>query len=326
MIKQLSNKYAGILCTLIIFMASDIDGQQLTPFTLYRDHWNLINPAAVSNNNILAEYPFTVSASSRFQYLGIGLNINDAPNTNVLNAEWVNDNLNSTFGLQLVSDKIGLLGNNGAYLQYAYKLRLSRREEKFLSFGISAGAINYYSKINGADFPVAEPDIIPTSTYLPDLNIGIFYRNDDKYYLGLSFPQFLNLTAKYKSLDSGKELFSIKRFRHIYAVGGLYIPFDFFGLGDETAILDLSTWVRYLPGQLPVIDGNVRYQHNQTFWFGTGVSSNATSHFEVGFLAGKTIGLFDNQIKISIAYDVPFGKSIYQLGSSIEASISYSWY
>ena len=110
--------------------------------------------------------------------------------------------------------------------------------------------------------------------------------NEDKYYLGLSFPQFLNLTAKYKSLDSGKELFSIKRFRHIYAVGGIYIPFDFFGLGDETAILDLSTWVRYLPGQLPVIDGNIRYQHNQTFWFGTGVSYNATSHFEGGFLAG----------------------------------------
>jgi hypothetical protein len=90
--------------------------------------------------------------------------------------------------------------------------------------------------------------------------------------------------------------------------------------------LDLSTWVRYLPGQLPVIDGNVRYQHNQTFWFGAGVSSNETYHFEVGFLAGKTIGLFDNQIKISIAYDAPFGKSIYQLGSSIEASIAYSWY
>jgi hypothetical protein len=165
MIKQLSNRHAGLLSIFFLFIAFYMHGQQLTPFTLYRDHWNLINPAAVSNNNILAEYPFTVSASSRFQYLGIGLNAKDAPNTNVLNAEWVNENINSTFGLQLVSDKIGLLGNNGAYLQYAYKLRLSRREEKFLSFGISAGAINYFSKINGADFPVAEPDIIPTSTY-----------------------------------------------------------------------------------------------------------------------------------------------------------------
>jgi hypothetical protein len=216
------------------------------------------------------------------------------------------------------------LGNNGAYLQYAYKLRLSRREEKFLSFGISAGAVNYYSKINGEDFPIAEPDIVPTSTYLPDVNIGIYYRNEDKYYMGISFPQFMNMTSKFKSAE--KELFSIKRYRHVYAVGGIYIPFDFFGLGDETALLDVSGWIRYLPGQLPVLDGNIRYQHNQTFWFGAGVSSNATSHFEVGFLAGKTIGLFDNQIKISIAYDAPFGKSIYHLGSSIEASIAYSWY
>jgi hypothetical protein len=71
MIKQLSNRYAVILSFLFLFIVSYVDGQQLTPFTLYRDHWNLINPAAVSNNNILAEYPFTVSASSRFQYLGI---------------------------------------------------------------------------------------------------------------------------------------------------------------------------------------------------------------------------------------------------------------
>ena len=324
MVKLFLKSYAGLILIFSFLIVWKVEGQQLTPFTLYRDHWNLINPAAVSNNYILAEYPYSVSVSSRFQYLGVGVSWKDSPNTNVLNAEWINDNLNSTFGLQLISDKIGLLGNNGAYLQYAYKLRLSRREEKFLSFGISAGALNYYSKINGADFPIAEPDIVPTSTYLPDVNIGIYYRNEDKYYLGISFPQFMNLTAKFKSAE--KELFSIKRYRHVYAVGGIYIPFDFFGLGDETAILDVSGWIRYLPGQLPVLDGNIRYQHNQTFWFGAGASSNATSHFEVGFLAGKTIGLFDNQIKISIAYDVPFGKSIYQLGSSIEASIAYSWY
>lgn len=324
MVKVFFKDYAGLILIISFFTLWKVEGQQLTPFTLYRDHWNLINPAAVSNNYILAEYPYSVSASSRFQYLGVGLNWKDAPNTNVINAEWVNDNLNSTFGLQLISDKIGLLGNSGAYLSYAYKLRLSRREEKFLSFGISAGAVNYYSKINGADFPIAEPDIVPTSTFLPDLNIGIYYRNEDKYYLGISFPQFMNLTAKFKSAE--KELFSIKRYRHIYAVGGVYIPFDFFGLGDETAILDVSGWIRYLPNQLPVLDGNIRYQHNQTFWFGAGVSTSATSHFEVGFLAGKTIGLFDNQIKISISYDVPFGRSIYYLGSSIEASIAYSWY
>jgi len=324
MVKLFLKSYAGLILIFSFLSVWKVEGQQLTPFTLYRDHWNLINPAAVSNNYILAEYPYSVSVSSRFQYLGVGVNWKDAPNTNVINAEWVNDNLNSTFGLQIISDKIGLLGNNGAYLQYAYKLRLSRREEKFLSFGISAGAVNYYSKINGADFPIAEPDIVPTSTYLPDVNIGIYYRNEDKYYMGISFPQFMNMTAKFKSAE--KELFSIKRYRHVYAVGGIYIPFDFFGLGDETAILDVSGWIRYLPGQLPVLDGNIRYQHNQTFWFGAGVSSNATSHFEVGFLAGKTIGLFDNQIKISIAYDAPFGKSIYHLGSSIEASIAYSWY
>jgi len=311
-----------ISCALLSW--GQVQAQQLTPFTLYRDHWNLVNPAAISNNYVLAEYPYTVSGSTRIQYLGVGVNWRDAPMTHVMNGEGVFDNLNSTFGFQLVADRLGLIGSSGGYLQYAYKLRFSRREERFLSFGFSAGAVNYYSRINGSDFPVPEPDIIPTSTYLPDVNLGIFFRNADKFYLGVSFPQFLNLTARFRNAE--KELFTTRRFRHIYGVGGMYIPFDFFGLGDETAILDVSTWIRYLPGQLPLVDGNIRYQHNQTFWFGAGLSTASISHFEVGFLAGKTIGLFDNQIKVSIAYDLPFSRTLLNLGSSLEASLSYSWY
>lgn len=323
------NKKTGIKAGFLLWMLSGLlrlEGQQLTPFTLYRDQWSLVNPAAPSNNYILTEYPYTLSASSRFQYLGVGQTWADAPNTQVLNGEWVQEDMNSTFGGQLVSDRTGLIGNMGFYGQYAYRLRLSLREEKFLSFGIGAGMMNYYSRINGADFPVPDPEIQPTSVWAPDVNFGVFYLNEESYYLGLSFPQLLGGRVHVGKNNPELSSFLLNRPRHIYGVAGVYVPFDFFGLGDETALLDISAWVRYLPGMLPQLDGNIRYQHNQTFWVGTGVSTSGVSHMEVGFLAGKTIGLFDNQIKISLAYDVPFLTAISNLGTAFEASMAFSWY
>ncbi|MFM8451007.1 MAG: PorP/SprF family type IX secretion system membrane protein [Haliscomenobacter sp.] len=303
-----------------------LNAQQLTPFTLYRDQWSLVNPAAPSNNYILTEYPYTISASSRFQYLGLGSSWIDAPNTQVLNGEWVRDDMNSTFGGQIVSDRTGLIGNIGFYGQYAYRLRLSLREEKFLAIGLGAGMMNYYSRINGGDFPIPDPDIQPVSVWAPDFNIGFFYYNEDSYYLGLSFPQLLGGRIHAGQADPASASLLLNRPRHIYGVAGVYIPFDFFGLGDETALLDISAWLRYVPGALPQLDGNIRYQHNQTFWVGTGVSTSGVSHVEVGFLAGKTIGLFDNQIKISLAYDLPFFTAVSNLGSAFEASMAFSWY
>lgn len=311
---------------LLISMALPGLSQQLAPFTLYRDQWSLINPAALSNNFVLTEYPRTISASHRSQYLGLGANWKDAPNTQVLNAEWINEDFNSVFGAHLVSDRTGRIGNIGGFLQYAYRLRLSRRDERFLSIGISAGLMNYFSRLQGAEFPVPEPDIVPVSVWAPDVNLGLFYLHEDTYYLGLSFPQLLGGRLPIGSQDDVRTALLLNRPRHIYGVAGMYIPFDFFGLGDETALLDVSAWLRYLPGTLPQLDGNIRYQHNQTFWVGGGASSSGVSHFEVGFLAGKTIGLFDNQIKISIAYDMPFLSAVANLGNALEASIAFSWY
>lgn len=315
-----------LLCIVYLATGMTAFSQQLTPFTLYRDQWSLINPAAPSNNYIITEYPYTISASSRFQYLGLGRSWAESPNTQVLNAEWVHEDLNSTFGTQILSDRTGLIGNIGFYGQYAYRIRLSRRDEKYLSFGLAAGMMNYYSRINGADFPVPEPDVEPVSVWTPDFNFGVFYFNEDAYYFGVSMPQLLGGAIRPLKKEVNVPGLLTNRPRHFYAVAGMYVPFDFFGLGDETALLDISAWLRYVPGALPQLDGNIRYQHNQTFWVGAGVSSAGVSHAEVGFLAGKTIGLFDNQIKLSLAYDMPFLYAVSTLGTAFEASLAFSWY
>lgn len=317
--------YLGIV-VLLLFLFTDtaIYCQQLTPFTLYRDHWNLINPAALSNNYILTEYPRTISASHRAQYLGLGNMFREAPNTQVLGLEWINEAINSSFGAHFVSDRTGLIGNTGVSFNYAYRMRLSRRTERFLSIGLSAAAINYFSRIQGSEFPDPDPDIVPVSLWATEVNAGVFYQHKDDYYLGLSFPRLF--AQKLHSKEENAPNVYLSRPTHLYAVAGMYVPFDFFGLGDETALLDISGWVRYIPGNLPILDGNLRYQHNQTFWLGTGISSNGVCHFETGFLAGDTIGLFDNQIKLALSYDLPFLTRIAQFGSAFEISLGFSWY
>lgn len=291
---------------------------------MYRDHWNLINPAALSNNFILTEYPRTISASHRSQYLGLGNMFTEAPNTQVIGMEWIDEALNSSFGAHLVSDRTGLIGNAGVSLNYAYRLRLSRRTERFLSIGVSAAAINYYSRIHGSEFPEPDPDIFPVSLWATEVNAGIFYQHEDDYYLGISFPQLF--AQRLKVSEENRPTAHLNRPTHLYAVAGMYVPFDFFGLGDETALLDISGWIRYIPGSLPIVDANLRYQHNQTFWLGSGISSNGVCHFETGFLAGNTIGLFDDQIKLSLAYDLPVFTRIAQFGSAFEISLGFSWY
>ena len=107
--------------------------------------------------------------------------------------------------------------------------------------------------------------------------------------------------------------------RFFFAVAGLYIPVNFLGWTDETSFVDASTWIRYLPGQLPQVDTNIRYQMNQIFWLGTGFSTNKIGHAEVGFLFSNT-----NQWKIAVGYDFSFLSQIARLGNSLEVSIILS--
>ncbi|MEM9990864.1 MAG: PorP/SprF family type IX secretion system membrane protein [Bacteroidota bacterium] len=341
------------ICTITFFLLSSAVAvaQLLAPHTLYRDYWNVINPASVSNNHIINEYNFTIGLSNRHQWIADGINFDVSPNTQLLNAEYVNTNNNIVLGGYLMRDRIGALSSTGAYFNFAYQIALDYRKSRRFSVGLSAGFLQDYSGISGSDqqyFLIPENDIIPMRAWRPDFNVGVFYYHSDIFYIGLSAPQLLGLTTQFS--NSNMEGFAIKRPRHFYAIGGGYIPFDFFGLGDESSFLELSSWVRYTPFRAQNgsythhkfrIDGNIRYLHNQIFWAGVGIGaafppfeeeSTATTffpmigHVEIGFLAGEGLDLMDSQLKIGMAIDFQMAGKLRQLGPSAELSLAYSWY
>ena len=64
----------SIYISLLVIVSSSyfLEAQLLTPYTLYRDQWGVINPASISNNYTLDEFTFSLSATNRHQWLGHG--------------------------------------------------------------------------------------------------------------------------------------------------------------------------------------------------------------------------------------------------------------
>lgn len=332
-------KYLYSLIILSLF-SLELGAQLLTPYTLYRDQWGVVNPASISNNYTVDEYVFSVAATDRHQWLGNGFNWDYSPNTQVLNFEGILENDNIVIGGHLMQDRTGALSTLGAYGRFAYMIPLDRLGRQALSVGLAMGLVQTRSRIDGSDtryFDVPEDDIVAGAVINPDVSLGIFYYNEDIWYAGVSIPQILSFSAEF---GEDQLVYSFRQPRHYYAVAGGYIPFDFFGFGDGSSYLELSGWARYLPlrqsnadsfAHLFRIDGNARYQHNQIAWVGVGLGSALALeytflHTELGFIAGENMNFEKSQLKIGLALDFTIGDPIQRLGPSAEINVMFSWY
>jgi len=327
--------------TFVLIYSLGLEAQLLTPYTLYRDQWSIINPAAVSNNYTINEYSFSASASDRHQWLvGNGFGSDITPVTQTLNFEAVIYSSNIVVGGHIMRDKVGAFSSIGAFGHFAYMMNLDRFEDHVLTVGVSAGLIQYRSAIDGNDpeyFLIPEADIAPENVAKPDVNVGIYYHYRDMFYAGLSVPQLLSNTTQFGSEEIN---FSLRRPRHYYGVVGGYVPFDFFGFADESSFWEFSAWGRYIPIKVDKdtetdhkvrIDANARYQYNNLFWGGLGMgfgnqNQAKIGHAEVGFILGEGLGLTDAQFKIGLAYDFPIDSRLTQFGSSVELNLVFSWF
>ena len=317
-----------------------LEAQLLTPYTLYRDQWGVINPASISNNFTLDEYTFSLSATNRHQWLGNGFNYDYSPNTQLINFEGILEFNKIVVGGHVLQDRTGDLSNLGFYGRFAYMISMDRFAKQVLSIGLAAGVLQNRSMIDGSDteyFDSPEEGIVPGSILKPDVSIGIYYFNEDIWYAGVSIPQLLSLDSEF---GEDQIAYSLKQPRHYYVVAGGYIPFDFFGFGDGSSFLELSGWGRYLPvrqskadsfAHLFRIDGNVRYQHSQIAWVGFGIGSDlatdfSTFHAEFGFIGGEQLNLSNGQLKVGLAMDFSFGEGVRRLGPSAEINVIYAWY
>ena len=307
---------------LICFLSNDVFSQQLPLFNMYRDHWNVINPAALSNNYLVNERTKTFGVSYRNQWLGVP----ESPQTQIINAEIVSDRLNSTFGGRIINDQTGKIGQTGIYANYAYRLNLGKRSDQSLSIGLNAGVVQYSARLSEVEFFDKEEQSLQDDNLIyPDFGFGMFYHFSDKYYAGLSIPQMFGLNTQFKSLTGD---YSVERVQHLYFVAGGNFQVTWFG--NETSFIEPSIWFKFVPDSPTNVDVNARYQISELVWVGTGAGFGfgeqlgSTLHLESGVVLGEQINLTGGQLKVGLAFDMPLTGFGTFFGKSIEAIALFS--
>ena len=316
----------AIIITLIFtgIFTGDILAQQLPNFNVYRDHWNVLNPAAMSNNYLINEFNKTVAVSYRNQWVGV----NDSPETQLINFEWVSDKRKSIFGGHIVNDQTGKIGQTGIYGNYAYRLNLGKRSDQSIAIGLSAGVVQYSAQLSQIKFfDIEEQPLTDDNFVYPDFGMGIFYHYSDKYYAGFSIPQTFSLETRFEATD---RTFAFDRIQHLYFVAGGYYQVTWFG--NETSFVEPSVWIKYVPDAPLSIDFNGRYQISELVWAGLGlgmafgVESSSRINFEAGVVLGEQINLTKGQLKLGMAFDIPLSNQLYSyFGNTIEANAIYSF-
>lgn len=307
---------------LIIAANGELLSQQLPNYGAYRDHWYIINPAALTNNYLIDSANISIGASYRKQWIGL----EEAPVTQSLSFQYILPSNRVVTGLQIINDQTGLLGNTGIYGQFAYRIPLSQNQE--ISIGLNAGFIQYKAEISKIDFRDVEEQALEdegTSTK-PDFSFGAFYHYADRFYLGVSVPQVFALNS---SLPTDAGDFYLQRVRHYYALVGGFVPVNLFGF--EGSYMEPTVWLRYLPNAPLNIDASFRYRAGNVFWLGAGAgvgfgtSTTKTMKMEVGFIFGAKGDNDSSLTKLGFNFEIPFSTYRQSFGNSIELNLVYTW-
>ena len=179
--------------------------QQDAQFTQYMYNTININPAYAGSRGVMS-----VFGLHRTQWVGL----DGAPTTNAFSLNTPINNSNLGIGLSLVNDKIGPTNDNTVSADVSYTVPVS--EDYKLSFGIKA---------SGNVFNLDTSKLTPAQANDPNLqnfnnefalNFGAgAYLHSDKFYLGLSVPNFLQ-DKKYN--DNNVSVFQQRM--NFYAIGG----------------------------------------------------------------------------------------------------------
>lgn len=175
-----------ITALLALFSLTKSNAQQDPNYTQYMYNQSVINPAYAGSREGLS-----LGLLHRNQWSGL----NGAPTTTTFFGNGrVGKNVG--LGLSVISDKIGPVTENNVYADFSYTLKLERGHK--LALGLKAGMT-----MQQADFFSEIYDYVPdpndpafaenTSQSFFNIGAGAFYYTD-KYYIGLSVPNFLQNT------------------------------------------------------------------------------------------------------------------------------------
>ncbi|MGB1075438.1 MAG: PorP/SprF family type IX secretion system membrane protein [Flavobacteriales bacterium] len=245
MLPLLFRKTAPILVLIGTVMTSH--AQQDPQFTQWFMEPAMFNPAVAGNNDLTC-----VSGTYRNQWSGLS----SQPNTGMLTAHTMVDQLKGGLLLSFYNDVLGQETNNLARLGYAYHLQ-PMSNGAILSFG---AAVSMFNKTIGNDW-IAIDDFtsdaaIPNdkqSASSMDVDLGLYIRKPGSFYAGISATHVAEVAL-------GQ--LSIQPTRHYYFMGGYDYPLDGDYLVLRSNILAKSDL------NATIADVNVNVLWNNMLWGG----------------------------------------------------------
>lgn len=245
MLPLLFRKIAPILVLIGTVMTSH--AQQDPQFTQWFMEPAMFNPAVAGNNDLTC-----VSGTYRNQWSGLS----SQPNTGMLTAHTMVDQLKGGLLLSFYNDVLGQETNNLARLGYAYHLQ-PMSNGAILSFG---AAVSMFNKTIGNDW-IAIDDFtsdaaIPNdkqSASSMDVDLGLYIRKPGSFYAGISATHVAEVAL-------GQ--LSIQPTRHYYFMGGYDYPLDGDYLVLRSNILAKSDL------NATIADVNVNVLWNNMLWGG----------------------------------------------------------
>ncbi|HEX7366154.1 MAG TPA: type IX secretion system membrane protein PorP/SprF [Pelobium sp.] len=272
--------------------------QQDAQYSQYMFNTLVINPAYAGYKGSL-----NLSALHRSQWVGV----DGAPKTQslVLDGSFANDKVG--LALTVVNDKIGLQGQTNAYLNYAYKLKVS--ENGTLAFGLGVGLSQFTINNGKANFDdPSDPNFNGgrMSFIAPDAKTGIQF-STDKFYAGISAT---NLFSKVLDYSTRSKDLVIKRSQHLFLTAGY--------------LVDINDFLKFKPSFLikEDLEGPTNLDINNFFLLGEKVWLGASYRTSVKlWKKNNTIGSVKASDAVVGLLEIYAGKG-FRIGYAYDQSVS----
>jgi type IX secretion system PorP/SprF family membrane protein len=268
---------------LILLGTFSSNAQQDPQYTQYMYNTEVVNPAYAGQRDALS-----FGMLLRTQWVGL----EGAPETGTFTVSSPIGALsNMGLGLAIVHDKIGPATETNINIDYSYSITTSASSE--LSFGLKAGLDILdvdYTKLNIFDITDPRFQNNVDNKVQPQIGAGVYF-NTNKFYAGLSVPNFLATKHFEESSLAGVNSNTIAAERmHYFLIAG-YV----FDLSDNLKFKP-ATLVKAVSGSPLQWDFSANFLINEKFTVGAAYRWSAAVSAMFGFQA-------TNQIFIGFGYD-----------------------
>lgn len=169
-----------ILSLILVFTAISSFAQQDSQFTQYMYNTVTINPAYAGSRGAMS-----IFGMYRAQWVGL----DGAPKTSTFSINTPLNNNRLGIGFSIINDKIGPTNQTDISADLSYTIPTS--ETFKLSFGVKASGNIFNLDINKLNPADVDPQFQNfNNDFTPGIGAGIYWHSD-KFYLGLSVPNFL---------------------------------------------------------------------------------------------------------------------------------------